>query len=225
MADVSRLADISGIQSYVINGSKVLFLRRRPQPRPPKGAVGASQCTICSRHLQDVNLYCSLQCKLDSNAGIKHVSLRAIPINETRSTGSGPETPSHLLSLKPVDTSSDSDSGYVIDAFLVLNTHITFISVNPWVDLAHKCRVLRCLTAQYSNSNHYISFFALQGRKSTCQTTQRVPPQVTVAVMLGIQHQTVSCQTNTERDWHFITLCTVFVIFMYFYYFSRFLDV
>lgn len=50
--DIAKLADVSGIQSYTINGARVLFLRRRPQPRPPKGAVGASQCTVCSRHLQ-----------------------------------------------------------------------------------------------------------------------------------------------------------------------------
>lgn len=65
-----RMAEISHIQSYVINGSKVLFLRRRPQPRPPKGAVGASQCAVCARHLQDVNLYCSLQCKMDGDSGV-----------------------------------------------------------------------------------------------------------------------------------------------------------
>lgn len=47
----------AGIQSYTINGARVLFLRRRPQPRPPKGAVGASQCTICSRHLQACEMH------------------------------------------------------------------------------------------------------------------------------------------------------------------------
>jgi hypothetical protein len=52
VGDIARLADIAGLQSYVINGSKVVFLRRRPQPRPPKGAVGASQCVVCTRHLQ-----------------------------------------------------------------------------------------------------------------------------------------------------------------------------
>lgn len=121
VCDITRLADISGIQSYVINGSKVLFLRRRPQPRPPKGAVGASQCVVCSRHLQDVSLYCSLQCKLDSQAGVKNVSLRSIPpykgvstMADSRSSGSGsggPETPSHLMALRTLnDLGSDSDS-------------------------------------------------------------------------------------------------------------------
>lgn len=116
VGDVSRLADISGIQSYVINGSKVLFLRRRPQPRPPKGAVGASQCAVCSRHLQDISLFCSLQCKLDAQAGVKNVSLRELGMGsaESGSTGSrsGPDTPSHLMAVRGLhDLGSDSDSG------------------------------------------------------------------------------------------------------------------
>jgi hypothetical protein len=68
VADVARVADVGGVQPYVINGSKVLFLRRRPQPRPPKGAAGASQCAACARHLQDVSRFCSLECKLDGGA-------------------------------------------------------------------------------------------------------------------------------------------------------------
>lgn len=110
---------------YTINSSKVIFLRRRPQPRPPKGAVGASLCTVCTRHLQDVSLYCSLQCKLDAAAGVKHVSLRALATaggpqahGHTHSSGSSgggaPGTPSHLAqSLRPgagpFHPASDSD--------------------------------------------------------------------------------------------------------------------
>jgi hypothetical protein len=33
---------------------------------------------VCSRHLQDVSHFCSLQCKLDSMAGVKYVSLRQL---------------------------------------------------------------------------------------------------------------------------------------------------
>ncbi|EFN59650.1 hypothetical protein CHLNCDRAFT_29200 [Chlorella variabilis] len=123
MADISRYADIGGIQGYTINSSKVIFLRRRPQPRPPKGAVGASLCTVCSRHLQDVSHYCSLQCKLDHLEGVKHVSLRKLAPaaaddashssgSSARSSGGAPETPSHLDSLRMLDAaaaSSDSD--------------------------------------------------------------------------------------------------------------------
>ena len=107
---------------YTINSSKVIFLRRRPQPRPPKGAVGASLCTVCSRHLQDVSRFCSLQCKLDSQAGVTHVSLRAVQVptaadrahssGSSARSGSGPETPGHFSALRALDggaSSSDSE--------------------------------------------------------------------------------------------------------------------
>ena len=40
IADMQKICSVQHVQSYVINGSKVFFLKRRPQPRPPKGAVG-----------------------------------------------------------------------------------------------------------------------------------------------------------------------------------------
>lgn len=65
-ADVSRLTDVSGIQHYVINGAKVLFLRPRPQPRPPKGVVAPARCAVDGRQLMDAHSsYCSLRCKLE----------------------------------------------------------------------------------------------------------------------------------------------------------------
>jgi PLATZ transcription factor len=41
-----------GIQPYVINQAKVLFLKMRPQPRPPKGSGSISHCRHCARNLQ-----------------------------------------------------------------------------------------------------------------------------------------------------------------------------
>lgn len=65
-SDVSRLTDVSGIQHYVINGAKVLFLRPRPQPRPPKGVVAPARCAVDGRQLMDAHSsYCSLRCKLE----------------------------------------------------------------------------------------------------------------------------------------------------------------
>lgn len=65
-ADVSRLTDVSGIQHYVINGAKVLFLRPRPQPRPPKGVVAPARCAVDGRQLMDAHSsYCSMRCKLE----------------------------------------------------------------------------------------------------------------------------------------------------------------
>ncbi|GAB4822371.1 hypothetical protein N2152v2_009417 [Parachlorella kessleri] len=113
--DVAKLADVSGIQAYTINGARVLFLRRRPQPRPPKGAVGPSQCTVCNRHLQDVSLYCSLQCKLDASAGASPACLRTHPAgsdsSDSHGSHAGPDTPSHLTALRLVESSaSDTES-------------------------------------------------------------------------------------------------------------------
>jgi PLATZ transcription factor len=66
VADITRLYDIGGVQLYVINGDKVVFLRQRPQPRPPKGCVFPARCGSCSRQLMDDGAaYCCLRCKLE----------------------------------------------------------------------------------------------------------------------------------------------------------------
>ncbi|KAI8467556.1 MAG: PLATZ transcription factor-domain-containing protein [Monoraphidium minutum] len=65
-ADLGRMADVTGIQHYVINGAKVVFLRPRPQPRPPKGVAAPSRCAVDGRQLMDgAARFCSLQCKLE----------------------------------------------------------------------------------------------------------------------------------------------------------------
>ncbi|KIY95660.1 hypothetical protein MNEG_12303 [Monoraphidium neglectum] len=67
-ADLGRMADVTGIQHYVINGAKVLFLRPRPQPRPPKGVAAPSRCVVDGRQLMDgAARFCSLQCKLEGD--------------------------------------------------------------------------------------------------------------------------------------------------------------
>ncbi|GBF88646.1 hypothetical protein Rsub_01545 [Raphidocelis subcapitata] len=66
-ADLARRADVAGVQHYVINGAKVLFLRPRPQPRPPKGVAAPARCVVDGRQLMDgAARYCSLQCKLEA---------------------------------------------------------------------------------------------------------------------------------------------------------------
>lgn len=67
ISDISRLTDISGIQNYVINSSKVLFLRPRPQPKPAKGISQPAKCRQDGRQLMDDSaMYCSLRCKLEA---------------------------------------------------------------------------------------------------------------------------------------------------------------
>mmetsp|Transcript_18892 Transcript_18892/g.52708 ORF Transcript_18892/g.52708 Transcript_18892/m.52708 type:complete len:230 (+) Transcript_18892:296-985(+) len=59
--DLARVTDVSGIQTYMINSSKVIFLKQRPQPRPSNTAI---TCECCRRQLQDAQ-YCSLRCKFE----------------------------------------------------------------------------------------------------------------------------------------------------------------
>lgn len=91
MAEIQKLLDIGGVQTYVINSARVLFLNERPQPRGGGGGGGASTsstansvvstkhfsnggsingaphiCEVCSRTLLDPFRFCSLGCKVRS---------------------------------------------------------------------------------------------------------------------------------------------------------------
>ncbi|RZC77093.1 hypothetical protein C5167_001210, partial [Papaver somniferum] len=69
--EVQMVLDINGVQTYVINGARVLFLNERPQPKAASGTStkGVSHiCEICCRSLLDPFPFCSLGCKL---VGIK----------------------------------------------------------------------------------------------------------------------------------------------------------
>ena len=63
--DLGLHISVSGIQTYVINAKRIIFVHERPQPRPPKGRKGDSFCKACQRILFDSHAkYCSLQCVL-----------------------------------------------------------------------------------------------------------------------------------------------------------------
>ncbi|KAL6774361.1 hypothetical protein ACKKBG_A24710 [Auxenochlorella protothecoides x Auxenochlorella symbiontica] len=99
VAEISRHMDLGEIQLYIINGAKVVFLRRRPQPKAPRGTSSNYTCLMCSRHLQDNNMFCSLQCKLDTQApNLEHPSTplrwNTVPAKATSGQSQmGPGTP------------------------------------------------------------------------------------------------------------------------------------
>ncbi|KAL6747786.1 PLATZ transcription factor-domain-containing protein, partial [Haematococcus lacustris] len=61
--DIQPFVDTTGVQSYIINQAKVVFLNVRPQAK--QGAAGdPDTCHTCARHLREGAAYCSLACKV-----------------------------------------------------------------------------------------------------------------------------------------------------------------
>ncbi|CAL5212202.1 unnamed protein product [Lathyrus oleraceus] len=75
VAEIQKVLDISGVQTYVINSARVIFINERPQNqiKTTNAVISASKtnshlCEICTRYLLDPFRFCSLGCKL---VGIK----------------------------------------------------------------------------------------------------------------------------------------------------------
>lgn len=64
LQDIDKMVPCGGVQTYIINNARVVFLNERPQPRPSKGS--SNGCETCDRSLQDNFRFCSVGCKVKS---------------------------------------------------------------------------------------------------------------------------------------------------------------
>jgi len=135
VSEIQKVLDIAGVQTYIINSARVVFLNERPQPRPGKGVTNT--CEVCERSLLDCFRFCSLGCKIvGTSRGYRPRKKHAA------AAGGGGNKNRKRAALKDVRCDSEdsctgssggsSDKSSVVQSFSPSTPPPTAASCRPW---------------------------------------------------------------------------------------------